>query len=155
MIKILPHEKIDILSKYKDLVQGLDPIQYVGKVERVVGLTIESIGPDVEYGELCKIRLDKGEYLYAEVVGFNRNRVILMPVGDMKGVVPGADVIAAGTALMVPVGDVLLGRVISGIGAPIDGRGDIFAREKYPVTSLPINPLERTVIDTPLSVGIR
>ena len=95
MIKILPHEKIDILSKYRDRIKDLDPIKSTGKVERIVGLTIESIGPDVEYGELCKIRLDKTDYLYAEVVGFNRNRVILMPVGDMKGVVPGADVIAA------------------------------------------------------------
>jgi flagellum-specific ATP synthase len=155
MIKILPHEKIDILSKYRDMVRDVDPILHVGKVERVVGLTIESVGPDVEYGELCRIRLEKGGYLHAEVVGFNRNRVVLMPVGDMKGVVPGADVIAAGTALMVPVGDVLLGRVISGVGEPMDGKGEIFAREKYPVTSLPINPLERAVIDRQLSVGVR
>lgn len=155
MIKILPHEKVDILSKYKDIISELDTIQSTGRVERVVGLTIESIGPDVEYGELCRIRLDRGGYLYAEVVGFNRNRVILMPVGDMKGIVPGADVIAAGSALMVPVGDELLGRVISGIGVPLDGKGDIFTKHKYPVTSEPINPLERTVIDRPLSVGIR
>lgn len=155
MIRILPHEKIDILSKYKDIIDELDLIKYTGKVERVVGLTIESIGPDVEYGELCKIRLDRGGYLHAEVVGFNRNRVILMPIGDMKGIVPGADVIAAGTALMVPVGDELLGRVISGVGVPLDGKGEIYTKKKYPVTSEPINPLERTVIDEPLSVGIR
>ncbi|MBN1497248.1 MAG: FliI/YscN family ATPase [Spirochaetes bacterium] len=155
MIKILPHDKVDILSKYKGIIEELETIQYTGRVERVVGLTIESIGPDVEYGELCRIRLDRGGYLYAEVVGFNRNRVILMPVGDMKGIVPGADVIAAGSALMVPVGEELLGRVISGIGAPLDGRGEIFTKQKYPVTSEPINPLERTVIDRPLSVGIR
>ncbi len=155
MIKILPHEKVDILTKYKDIIEELDPIRHTGKVERVVGLTIESIGPDVQYGELCKIRLDRGEYLFAEVVGFNRNRVVLMPIGDMKGIVPGADVIAAGSALMVPVGDQLLGRVISGVGAPLDGKGDIYTQEKYPVTSLPINPLDRTVINRPLSVGIR
>jgi flagellum-specific ATP synthase len=155
MIKILPHEKIDILSKYKDRIQDLDPITYTGKVDRLVGLTIESIGPDVEYGELCKIRLDKNKYLHAEVVGFNRNRVILMPIGDMKGIVPGADVIAAGAALTVPVGNLLLGRVISGIGAPLDGRGEIFSKEQYPVTSEPINPLQRTMIDQHLSVGIR
>lgn len=155
MIKILPHEKVDILTKYKDIIEEMDPIRHTGKVERVVGLTIESIGPDVQYGELCKIRLDRGEYLFAEVVGFNRNRVVLMPIGDMKGIVPGADVIAAGSALMVPVGDELLGRVISGVGTPLDGKGDIYAREKYPVTSQPINPLDRTVINRPLSVGIR
>ncbi|HOT44108.1 MAG TPA: FliI/YscN family ATPase [Spirochaetota bacterium] len=155
MIRILPHEKIDILSKYKDIIEELELIKYTGTVERVVGLTIESIGPDVEYGELCKIRLDRGGYLFAEVVGFNKNRVILMPIGDMKGIMPGADVIAAGTALMVPVGDELLGRVISGVGAPLDGKGEIYTKGRYPVTAEPINPLERTVIDRPLSVGIR
>jgi flagellum-specific ATP synthase len=155
MIKILPHEKVDILSKYKGIIEELETIKYTGRVERIVGLTIESVGPDVEYGELCKIKLDHGEYLYAEVVGFNRNRVILMPIGDMKGIVPGADVIAAGSALMVPVGDELLGRVISGVGTPMDGKGPIFTKERYPVTSEPINPLERSVIDKYLSVGIR
>ena len=117
MIKILPHEKVDILSKYRDIIDEMDPIKHTGKVERVVGLTIESVGPDVQYGELCKIRLSRGDYLFAEVVGFNRNRVVLMPIGDMKGIVPGAEVIAAGTALMVPVGPELLGRVISGVGS--------------------------------------
>src|SRR5512137_1602217 len=126
MIRILPHEKVDILSKYKDIIEELELIKYTGKVERVVGLTIESIGPDVQYGELCKIRLDRGEYLFAEVVGFNRNRVVLMPIGDE-----------------------LLGRVISGIGMPLDGKGDIYTAQKYPVTSQPINPLDRTVIDRP------
>jgi flagellum-specific ATP synthase len=80
---------------------------------------------------------------------------MLMPVGEMQGTVPGAEVIAAGTALTVPVGDELLGRVISGIGVPMDGRGEIYTKERYPVTSRPMNPLERTVIDRPLSVGIR
>jgi flagellum-specific ATP synthase len=155
MIKILPHEKVDILSKYKGIIEELETIKYTGRVERIVGLTIESIGPNVEYGELCKIKLDHGEYLYAEVVGFNRNRVILMPIGDMKGIVPGADVIAAGSALMVPVGNELLGRVISGVGTPMDGKGPIYTKERYPVTSEPINPLERAVIDKYLSVGIR
>ena len=88
-------------------------------------------------------------------MGFNKNRVILMPIGDMKGIVPGADVIAAGTALMVPVGEELLGRVISGVGVPLDGKGEIYTKNRYPVTSEPINPLERTVIDRPLSVGVR
>ena len=84
-----------------------------------------------------------------------RTSVILMPIGDMKGVIPGAEVYAAGSALMVPVGKELLGRVINGVGRPIDGKGEIFTEHKYPVDGKPINPLERTVIDTPLSVGIR
>jgi len=155
LINILPHEKIDILSKYRDIIDDVEVIKFSGKVERIVGLTIESVGPAVKYGDLCRIKTGESQYLYAEVVGFNRNRVILMPIGDMKGVVPGAEVYAVGTSLMVSVGNELLGRVISGIGKPLDGKGEIYTREKYPVEGKVINPLERTVIDEPLSVGIR
>ncbi len=155
MIKILPHEKVDLLSKYNKVLDDLDVVKYTGVVDRVVGLTIESIGPAVKYGDLCKIKIGKKKYLFAEVVGFNKNRVILMPIGEMKGVVPGAEVISEGASLMVPVGDELLGRVISGMGKPLDGKGDIFTKEKYSVESKSTNPLERSIIDQPLSVGIR
>ncbi len=155
MIKILPHEKVDVLSKYRRVLDEVDVIKFTGRVERIVGLTIESVGPAVKYGDLCRIKVAQGEYLLTEVVGFNRNRVILMPIGDMKGVVPGAEVYAAGSALMVPVGDELLGRVINGVGKPLDGKGDIITTKKYPVDGGTINPLKRTVIDTPLSVGVR
>lgn len=155
MINILPHEKVDILSKYKEIIDEVEVIKFTGHVERIVGLTIESVGPAVKYGDLCRIKTGASQYLYTEVVGFNRNRVILMPIGDMKGVVPGAEVYAVGTSLMVPVGKELLGRVISGIGKPLDGRGEIFARTKYPVEGREINPLNRTVITEPLSVGVR
>jgi len=155
LINILPHDKVDILSKYKEIIDEVEVIKFSGKVERIVGLTIESVGPAVKYGDLCRIKTGESQYLYAEVVGFNRNRVILMPIGDMRGVVPGAEVYAVGSGLMVPVGKELLGRVISGIGQPLDGKGDIFCREKYPVEGKEINPLDRKVIDEPLSVGIR
>jgi flagellum-specific ATP synthase len=155
LINILPHEKVDILSKYKEIIDEVEVIKFTGHVERIVGLTIESVGPAVKYGDLCRIKTGESQYLYTEVVGFNRNRVILMPIGDMKGVVPGAEVYAVGTSLMVPVGRELLGRVISGIGKPLDGKGEIFARTKYPVEGREINPLNRTVITEPLSVGVR
>jgi len=155
MIKILPHESVDVLSKYKRALDEVDTIKFTGRVDRIVGLTIESVGPAVKYGELCRIKLAKGEYLFAEVVGFNKNRVILMPIGEMKGVVPGAEVFAAGSALMVPVGGELLGRVINGVGRPIDGKGEIYTDQKYPVHNSGLNPLERSVITRPLSVGIR
>jgi len=155
MIKILPHEKIDILSKYKKIVDDVDVIHATGRVERIAGLTIESLGPAVKFGELCRIRMQGGEYLQAEVVGFNKNRVILMPIGDMRGVLPGAEVIAAGTSLTVPVGPELLGRVISGVGKPLDGKGDLFTSAQQPIDGKPLNPLQRRLITEPLSVGIR
>ncbi|MCL1834070.1 MAG: hypothetical protein FWG49_06160, partial [Leptospirales bacterium] len=90
MINILPYDRVDVLSKYKELIDELEVVKFTGIVERIVGLTIESVGPAVKYGDLCKIKTGQSQYLYAEVVGFNRNRVILMPIGDMKGVVAGA-----------------------------------------------------------------
>lgn len=155
MIKILPHEKVDVLSKYSDIIKDVDVIKNIGIVEKIAGLTIETIGPAVEYGEICRIRLKGGGFLRAEVVGFFRNKVLLMPIGDMRGVMPGAEVFADGTALMVNVGEELLGRVISGVGEPLDGKGRIFTKAKYPVGSKPLNPLERRRITEPLSVGIR
>jgi flagellum-specific ATP synthase len=155
MIKILPYEKVDVLTKYRRVLEDVDIVKQTGKVERIVGLTIESVGPAVKYGDLCKIKLAPAEYLYAEVVGFNRNRIILMPIGDMKGVVPGAEVYAAATSFTVPVGKELLGRVISGSGEALDGRGPLFTLEKYPAEGSRRNPLEREIITEPLSVGIR
>ena len=110
MINILPHEKVDVLSKYREKLDELEVIKFTGTVERIVGLTIESLGPSVRYGDMCKIKTGPSQYLYAEVVGFNRNRVVLMPIGDMKGVVSGAEVYAVGGSLMVPVGKELLGQ---------------------------------------------
>ena len=155
MIQILPHEKVDVLSRYKKILAETEVIHNIGRVEKITGPVIESVGPAVSYGELCKIRMSKGGYITAEVVGFVKNRVMLMPLADMIGVEPGADVIAAGSALMVPVGETLLGRVISGLGAPIDGKGRLESDEKYPADGRVLGPLERSLIDTPLSTGIR
>lgn len=155
MVKILPQEKVDVLSKYKDIISEIDVVRKTGKVERVAGLTIESIGPAVKFGELCKIRREDGEFLFAEVVGINKNRLILMPIGDLRGVTVGAQVLDAGGGMTVAVGEELLGRVISGTGEPLDGKGPIFTKKQYPVDSKPVNPLNRTLITQPLSVGIR
>ncbi|MGL4368188.1 MAG: EscN/YscN/HrcN family type III secretion system ATPase, partial [Spirochaetota bacterium] len=156
MIKILPHERPDILSKYARIIDQTETIRYTGHVERIVGLTIESTGPDVRFGDVCRIETGDDDFIYAEVVGFrNKKTPILMPIGDMRGVVPGAEVMSVGSSLMVPVGEELLGRVINGIGQPMDGKGPIFTKSKYPVDGKPINPLERRVIEKPLSTGIR
>ncbi len=155
MINLLPHSKVDIISKYRDIIDEVEVIKFVGVVERIDGLTIISAGPAVGYGDLCRIRIGEGEYLYAEVVGINFDRIILMPIGDMRGVVLGAEVYAVGSQQMVSVGEELLGRVLSGVGEPLDDKGAIYTREKYPVDGSSLNPLERKVIDEPLSVGIR
>ncbi|HNX59586.1 MAG TPA: EscN/YscN/HrcN family type III secretion system ATPase, partial [Spirochaetota bacterium] len=134
MIKILPHERPDILSKYSHIIDEVDCLKHTGVVERIIGLTIESIGPDVRYGDVCRIETTDDDFIYAEVVGFRaKNTPVLMPIGEMRGVVPGAEVVSVGSALMVPVGEELLGRVIDGIGRPLDNKGPIFSKTKYPV----------------------
>ena len=155
MIKDLPSKQEDVLSKYSDAIKDIDAIKVTGRVERVVGLTIESLGPPVSYGDICRIKLDNSKFLPAEVVGFNQNRIILMPIGSMTGVVPGAPVHASGSKLVIPVSPYMLGRVISGTGEPIDGKGPFRLAQNYPVDSHSVNPLLRAPIDKPLSVGIR
>ncbi|MDA3900598.1 MAG: FliI/YscN family ATPase [Spirochaetes bacterium] len=156
MIRVLPHEKVDILSKYFKVLEEVDCVRLTGFVDKIQGLSIESVGPNVRFGDVCKIMTSEKEYIYAEVVGFKaKDRPLLMPIGDMQGVLPGADVISLGTSLMAPVGDEILGRIIDGIGMPIDGKGPIITGQKYPIDGTPVNPLQRHNVEAPLSTGIR
>ncbi|MGE5559969.1 MAG: flagellar protein export ATPase FliI [Chloroflexota bacterium] len=127
-----------------------------GRVVQVVGVTIESEGPGVNIGQLCHVYpAGGGQPLMAEVVGFRDARAILMPLGQMDDVGPGCEVRALGSALSVKVGPGLLGRVLDGLGRPFDGRGPIGATGEYPANGQPPNPITRTRISTPLSVGVR
>lgn len=144
------------LKKYEDALLNLDLIKYTGYVSQVIGLTIESIGPAVKLGEICKIYTLKGtEPILAEAVGFKDKKVLLMPLGDMEGIGPGSKVEALGTTMEVKVGDDLLGRVLDGLGNPIDGKGPLNTSKSYPVMASPPNPLLRTKIEEPLSLGVK
>jgi len=113
-------------SKYYDVLDNRDFIEYTGKVSKVVGLTIESNGPEVNIGEICKINaLRENKVISAEAVGFRDNKVLLMPLGDMNGIGPGSKVVATRDYLSVGVGNALIGRVIDGMGRPIDGKGGL------------------------------
>jgi flagellum-specific ATP synthase len=144
-------------ENYKSIVNGIDTLKIKGKISKIVGLTIESQGPPAEIGEICKIRLSRtpGKKLLAEVVGFHDDKIILMPLGEMDGIAPGEEVEATGKKLMVPVGDELLGRILDGLGNPIDGRGPIKSTDYYPLHNSPPNPVERVPIDSPLPLGIK
>lgn len=148
-------EGIDLRSLTKDL-EKRAPVRGYGRVTRVIGLTIESEGPNAHLGELCNIRGGRGaEPLLAEVVGFRENRVLLMPLGSLSGLAPGAEVIGTGQAMSVPLGKELLGRVIDGLGKPIDGKGSFRGEVIYPVHNQPPDPMTRLRIKEPLSLGIR
>lgn len=143
-------------NKYRNALKKNDFIEYTGKVTKIVGLTIESNGPEVNIGELCKINtLKSKKMIKAEVVGFKDNKVLLMPLGEMTGIGPGSTVIATGDFLRLGVGKKLVGRVIDGLGNPIDDKGEIESEDHYPVNNQPPHPLMRKRITEPLPLGIK
>jgi flagellum-specific ATP synthase len=144
-----------VLSQYAERVAGARSMQRRGHVTHVLGLVIESQGPAVSVGELCTVSGEGGRRLTAEVVGFRDQKVLLMPLGDMKGVHPGSEVRAVGHPMLVPAGRELLGRVLDGLGGPIDGRGPVQAEAQCPIERAPINPLDRRRIASPLGTGVR
>jgi flagellum-specific ATP synthase len=144
------------LDKYKQALQNRDFVCYKGQVTKVVGLTIESVGPDTRVGELCRIINPRmGIEVLAEVVGFRDKNVLLMPLGEMTGIGPGNDVIATGTQLSVRVGNGLLGRVLDGLGNPIDDKGNIEVEGFYPLENTPPHPLKRPRIEQTLPLGVK
>lgn len=143
-------------QKYGAILDKISLIEYTGKVTRVVGLTIESDGPEANIGDLCKIQsVSQDEAVYAEVVGFKDNKVLLMPFGNMRGIGPGSTVISEGRTLSVNVGESLVGRILDGLGRPMDDKGPIDYEVEYPVENTPPNPLLRKRISEPMPLGIK
>ena len=146
---------VDIdLSKYKILLnQSYE--KKLGKVAKVVGLTVESIGPAAKLNDLCHIiTQDKDQVINAEVVGFRDDRVLLMPYDQTVGVGLGSRVENTGAPLKVMVGEELLGKVLDGLGNPIDG-SEIHCSCGYSVQAQPPDPLTRELIDTVLPLGVK
>ncbi|WP_299077281.1 flagellar protein export ATPase FliI [uncultured Fretibacterium sp.] len=136
--------------------EQLPLVKINGRVAQVVGLVAESQGPDVRVGDLCRICFRDGSHgLDAEVVGFRDDRVLLMPLGDLREVGPGCDVISTNHPLEVGVGEALLGRILDGLGEPMDDRGPLAATDFYPLYAEPPHPLRRQMVERPLSVGVR
>lgn len=144
-----------LLNKYRNVIQTSDFIKFSGRVSKLIGLTIEANGPAVEIGEVCEIYPLKGKkFITAEVIGFRDNVVVLMPFGEMSGIGPGSKVIATGSYLSVEVGDGLLGRVLDGLGKPIDAMKPPILHKRYEVDNAPPNPLTRDKIEDVLPLGI-
>lgn len=133
-----------------------DTLKYSGKVQMIAGLTVEASGPAVQIGEMCRIYSLNGEsFIPAEMVGFRDKRVLLMPYGDMTGVGPGSRVVSTNKSLKVPVGMNYLGRVLDGLGQPMDGGPAIEPQAYYPVEAPPPNPITRPRIQDILPLGVR
>jgi flagellum-specific ATP synthase len=151
----------DILPPLDDLKKRLEKVDLTrvnGRVEQVVGLVIESTGPSASVGEACWITAadGQGQPVLAEVVGFRQHRVLLMPLGEMRGLGPGSEVVRTGQPFKIPVGESLLGRVIDAMGKPLDGKGPLGpTKESYPIHREPPPAMERRRIEMPVATGVR
>lgn len=143
-------------NKYLEIINNSQTIKEIGKITEIIGLTIESDGPKSSIGDLCYIYNDYNDTpTMAEVVGFKKDKILLMPLASPDGICPGALVVNTGGAMKVGVGNQLIGRVLNGLGNPIDTLGEIRFSEYRSTKAEAINPLKRTRISEPLSLGIR
>lgn len=143
-------------QRYLESLRAADLVRQYGKVRQVIGVVIESMGPNMTIGETCEILYKRNqEPVLAEVVGFRDNKVLIMPLGDLHGIGVGSDVVALGQPLEIGVTEDLLGRVLDGLGRPMDGKGPLLAQRRARVTAAPPPPLTRARINDPLALGIR
>ncbi len=143
-------------AKMLNRVSRLDTYNYMGKIDKIVGMMVESIGPTTSVGEICKIHsADGSTTIMAEVVGFKENKVLLMPYEELLGVAPGSLVEGTKTKLRVPVSDSLIGRTIDALGNPIDEMGSLDIQDYYEVETAYSNPLNRPRIHTRMSFGVK
>jgi len=144
------------LKRHVLTLREIDPIQVRGKVTNIVGLVVEGHGPGSAMGGMCEIySRSRKDSIMAEVVGFRDKRVLLMPLGDLSGIGPGSVIIARKSQPTVKVGKDLLGRIIDGMGNPLDGKPPLMLDHEMPLYGNPYNPLKKRRIDTPLDLGIR
>ena len=144
------------LQQYIEAVDWISPVEVRGRVTELVGLLIRAGVPGARVGEICLIRSPhQSRALRAEVVGFRGSEVILMPLGEISDVAMGAEVISTGQTLRVKVGDGLLGRVLNGLGDPIDNLGAIENSTEYNVMATPPDPMRRQRVVKPFATGIR
>jgi flagellum-specific ATP synthase len=150
----MPGKSIN-LEKYRPMVASTKSIRLHGKVTQVVGLVIEGFCPDTSVGAICEIKPLDGVPIPAEVVGFRNNKTLLMPLGELRGVGLDSRISVRREKATLGVGPLMLGRVIDGLGKPIDDKGPIHVEEEYPIYALPVNPMLRLPIRKPLDLGIR
>ncbi|MDR1117665.1 MAG: flagellar protein export ATPase FliI [Oscillospiraceae bacterium] len=147
--------KIDF-SRYHDILGGTDPLEYSGRVTKIVGLTVESSGPAANIGEICNIyTIKQDSFIQGEVVGFRDSRVLLMPFGNLDGIGLGSRVISTKDSLKVPVGMGFVGRILDALGRPFDGGPEPEVETYYPVDNTPPNPLARERIKEAMPLGIK
>jgi flagellum-specific ATP synthase len=151
MTKIIPPD----LQYYLRALEEVQTLKTSGQVVQVIGLTVEAVGLDCQIGEVCEIRARSSPSILAEVVGFRNRSTLLMPLNDMSGIQPDCQVYPMGSVFRAPVGFELMGRVLDGIGDPIDSKGGLGDIERMPINNLAPHPMERQSIREPLVTGVR
>jgi len=137
-------------------VEHARPYRWVGRVSKIIGLVVESDGPAASVGEMCEIRsVDRRHVVAAEVVGFRSEKTLLMPLSEMSGIAYGDEVVSRGRPFSIGVSEALFGRVVDGLGRPIDGKGPILTAEDRHVHGQAPCPMHRPCITEPLPIGIR
>lgn len=145
------------IEKYYDVLEKVIPYVLKGKISQAIGLTLEANGPKVSLGELCFVKTNQADHkkIPCEAVGFKNKKILLMPLGNIEGIGPGSELYASGSSLKVKVGMGLIGRVLNGLGEPIDEKGPFKVEAVYPVMNQAPNPLSRKRIKEILPVGIK
>lgn len=152
--------KDDLTKDFEHLLSRLEDVQLttvMGRITEVVGMLIKAVVPQVRIGEVCLVKREGIAPLLTEVVGFTQDQVYLSPLGEMTGVGPSSEVIPTRLALHIKVGPELLGRVLNGLGEPldVDTKGPLNLTETYPIFRAPPDPLTRERITQPISTGVR
>ena len=146
------------LEKYRQIIERTKTVVSKYKIDKIIGMVIESTGPKADIGTLCRLYTSKNDrYILAEIVGFNVNKTMLMPFEELNGVGPGSIIESTGDVLKIPVGDQLIGRIINGFGDIIDDKEQLPLQEMtyYPVQNIPSNPLSRPLISERINIGVK
>ena len=150
--------KLVELSGYFEEIEGACPVQVKGRVTEVIGLVVRAVLPQAFMGELCLIYNSRSRVpVKAEVVGFQSGEVLLMPIGELANIGPESEVVSTGSCLCISVGESLLGRVLNGVGEPMDleCQGPLACSQQYPIYAAPPDPLRRRRVTQPVGIGVR
>ncbi len=141
---------------FREDIAKSDTFRYMGKIEKIVGMTIEASGPSCNIGDVCRIySKDMQSFIHAEVVGFNKSNILLMPYTEIEGIGPGSIVDNTGDKLNVKAGSGLIGRIIDATGHPLDGGGEIEYTDEVSITGIPVNPFTRPPIKETIELGVK
>jgi type III secretion system H+-transporting two-sector ATPase len=152
-----PFSTLDV-DKYLSRIDQAAPVTLKGRVKEAIGLLVRATVPEARVGELCLIHNSRSPLaVKAEVVGFQGGDVLLMPLGELADIGPESEVVPTGGSLIIRTGDALLGRVLNGLGEPMDAaeKGPLNCFEEYPVYGRPPDPLHRNRITKPISIGVK